>query len=182
LIGRLLTIAKLDMSAPQVPMMDLDLADVLSQVVRNAEFESKEPHGAIRLTSAGNCIVRGNAELLHSGIENVIRNAIRYTDSGTSVEICLEPESSSSGTKIRLAVRDYGPGVPEAELENIFQPFYRLADARDRQSGGTGLGLAIADRVVRIHGGTIRAENATPRGLRIEIVLPQSSLRESRTA
>ncbi|MGC2638590.1 MAG: ATP-binding protein [Acidobacteriaceae bacterium] len=182
LIGRLLTIAKLDMSAPQVAMMDLDLADVLSQVARNAEFESKEPRGAIRLTSAGNCFVRGNAELLHSAIENVIRNAIRYTESGTSVEVCLEPESSSSGTKIRLAVRDYGPGVPEAELENIFQPFYRLADARDRQSGGTGLGLAIADRVVRIHGGTIRAENAAPRGLRIEIVLPQSSLRESRTA
>ena len=79
LIGRLLTIAKLDMSAPQVPMMDLDLAEVVSQVARNAAFESKEPNDAIRLTSAGQCIVRGNAELLHSAIENVIRNAIRYT-------------------------------------------------------------------------------------------------------
>jgi two-component system sensor histidine kinase CpxA len=182
LIGRLLTIAKLDMSAPQVPMMDLDLADVLSQVARNAEFESKEPHGAIKLTSAANCIVRGNAELLHSAIENVIRNAIRYTDGGTSVEIRMEPRSSSSGAKIRILVRDYGPGVPESELKNIFQPFYRITDARDRQSGGTGLGLAIADRVVRIHGGMIRAENAAPRGLRVEIVLPQSSVRESSSA
>ena len=172
LIGRLLTIAKLDMSAPQVPMVDLDLGDVLSQVVRNAEFESKEPQGVIRLTAAGKFIVRGNAELLHSAIENVIRNAIRYTESGTSIEVSMEGESSSSG--VRLVVRDYGPGVPESELKNIFQPFYRLADARDRQSGGTGLGLAIADRVVRIHGGTIRAENAEPRGLRVEIVLPQS--------
>ena len=83
MIGRLLTIAKLDISAPQVPMMDLDLADVLSQVARNAQFESKEPDGAIRLSSAGECIVRGNAELLHSAIENVIRNAIRYTETGT---------------------------------------------------------------------------------------------------
>jgi two-component system, OmpR family, sensor histidine kinase CpxA len=182
LIGRLLTIAKLDMSAPQVPMADLDLADVLSQVARNAEFESREPKGAIQLTSSANCIVRGNAELLHSAIENVIRNAIRYTDSGTSVEVRMQPESSSSGTKVRLVVRDYGPGVPESELQKIFQPFYRITDARDRQSGGTGLGLAIADRVVRIHGGTIRAENAAPRGLRIEIVLPQSSVRESSRA
>jgi two-component system sensor histidine kinase CpxA len=182
LIGRLLTIAKLDMSAPQAPMTDLDLADVLSQVARNAEFESKEPKGAIKLTSAGSCSVRGNAELLQSAIENVIRNAIRYTDSGTSVEVRMEPEGSSSGAKIRLVVRDYGPGVPESELENIFQPFYRLTDARDRQSGGTGLGLAIADRVVRIHGGTIRAENAAPHGLRIEIVLPRSPVRESGTA
>ncbi|MGA8531197.1 MAG: ATP-binding protein, partial [Acidobacteriaceae bacterium] len=182
LIGRLLTIAKLDMSAPRVPMMELDLEEVLSQVVRNAEFESKEPTGAIRFTSAGNCVVLGNAELLHSAIENVIRNAIRYTESGTSVEVRMEPENSSSGAKVRLVVRDYGPGVPESELKNIFQPFYRLTDARDRQSGGTGLGLAIADRVVRIHGGTIRAENATPRGLRIEIVLPQASVQESGTA
>lgn len=182
LIGRLLTIAKLDMSAPEVPMADLDLKDILSQIVRNAEFESKEPKGAIQLTSTGSCMVRGNAELLHSAIENVIRNAIRYTGSGTSVEVRLEPESSSSGTKIRLVVRDHGPGVPESELKNIFQPFYRITGARDRQSGGAGLGLAIAERVVRIHGGTICAENAAPRGLRIEIALPQSSLRESGTA
>ena len=162
--------------------MDLDLADVLSRVARNAQFESKEPDGAIRFTSAGEFIVRGNAELLHSALENVIRNAIRHTGCGTSVEVSMEREDSSIGAKIRLVVRGYGPGVPESELKNIFQPFYRLADARDRQSGGTGLGLAIADRVVRIHGGTIRAENALPRGLRIEIVLPQSSVRESGTA
>jgi two-component system sensor histidine kinase CpxA len=86
----------------------------------------------------------------------------------------MEAEGASSGAKIRLVIRDFGPGVPESELKNIFQPFYRLADARDRQSGGTGLGLAIAERVVRIHGGTIRAENAEPRGLRVEIVLPRS--------
>jgi two-component system sensor histidine kinase CpxA len=182
MIGRLLTIAKLDMPAPQVPMMDLDLADVLSQVARHAQFESKEPDGGISFASAGKFIVRGNAELLHSALENVMRNAIRYTGSGTLVEVSMERENSSSGTKIRLVVRDYGPGVPESELKNIFQPFYRLTDARDRQSGGTGLGLAIADRVVRIHGGTIRAENVSPRGLKIEIVLPQSSVFESSAA
>jgi two-component system, OmpR family, sensor histidine kinase CpxA len=94
MIGRLLTIAKLDISAPQVPMMDLDLAEVLSQVARHAQFESKEPDGSIRFTSAGECIVRGNAELLHSAIENVVRNAIRYTESGTLVEVSMERENS----------------------------------------------------------------------------------------
>jgi two-component system sensor histidine kinase CpxA len=127
-------------------------------------------------------MVWGSAELLHSAIENVIRNAIRYTENGTSVEVRVECESSSSGARVRVVVRDYGPGVPESELTNIFQPFYRVTGARDRQSGGTGLGLAIADRVVRIHGGTIRAENAAPRGLRIEIVLPRSSMLKSGTA
>jgi two-component system, OmpR family, sensor histidine kinase CpxA len=179
MIGRLLTIAKLDISAPQVPMMDVDLADLLSQIARNAEFESREANGGIRLTASGPCIVRGSAELLHSAIENVVRNAIRYTGSGTSVEVRLACENSSRGARVRLVVRDYGPGVPESELKNIFQPFYRVTGARDRQSGGAGLGLAIAERVVRIHGGTIHAENAPPHGLNIEIDLPQALARNA---
>jgi two-component system sensor histidine kinase CpxA len=179
MIGRLLTIAKLDISAPQVPMADFDLAELLSQIARNAQFECQDPNGGIRLTSSGQCIVLGSAELLHSAIENVVRNAMRYTESRTCVEICVEGDSSAG---VRVAVRDYGPGIPESELKNIFQPFYRVADARDRQSGGAGLGLAIADRVVRLHGGTIRAENIAPCGLRIEIVLPQSPALKSNTA
>ena len=182
MIGRLLTIAKLDISAKQVPMMDVDLADLLAQITRNADFESQEPNGGITLTMSGHCIVRGSAELLHSAIENVVRNAIRYTEGGTPVEVHMACDSSSGGSSVLLLVRDYGPGVPESELENIFQPFYRVTGARDRQSGGTGLGLAIAERVVRIHGGRIRAENAVPHGLKIEIVLPQSSVRERSTA
>jgi two-component system sensor histidine kinase CpxA len=172
MIGRLLTIAKLDISASQVPMTEVDLADLLSQISRNAEFESREPNGGIRLILSGQCTVLGSAELLHSAIENVVRNAIRYTESGTSVEVRLN--SDKSETKASLVVRDYGPGVPESELQNIFQPFYRVTGARDRQSGGTGLGLAIAERVIRVHGGTIRAENAAPRGLMIKISLPRS--------
>ena len=159
MIGRLLTIAKLDISPTQVPMMEVDLADLVSQIAHNAEFESREPDGGIGLTLSGQCVVWGSAELLHSAIENVVRNAARYTESGTSVEVRMECETLSGAPSVRLTVRDYGPGVPESELRNIFQPFYRVAAARDRQSGGTGLGLAIADRVVRIHGGTIRAEN-----------------------
>lgn len=182
MIGRLLTIAKLDISAPQVPVTDVDLADLLAQITRNADFESQEPNGGITLTMSGHCIVRGSAELLHSAIENVVRNAIRYTEVGTPVEVHMECDSSSGGSSVLLLVRDYGPGVPESELENIFQPFYRVTGARDRQSGGTGLGLAIAERVVRLHGGRIRAKNAVPRGLKIEIVLPQSSVRERSTA
>jgi two-component system sensor histidine kinase CpxA len=181
MIGRLLTIAKLEMSAPEVPMSDVDLADLLSQIVRNAKFESREPNGGIDLSESGQCMVWGSAELLHSAIENVVRNAVRYTEKGSFVEVCVKCESLSGIPSVRLIVRDYGTGVPERELKNIFLPFYRVADARDRQSGGTGLGLAIADRVVRLHGGTIRAENAAPRGLRIEVVLPQSSGVKSNT-
>jgi two-component system OmpR family sensor kinase len=73
---------------------------------------------------------------------------------------------------VHIQIRDHGPGLPESELINIFRPFYRVASARDRQSGGTGLGLAIADRVVRSHSGTIQARNLEPPGLLVEILLP----------
>jgi two-component system sensor histidine kinase CpxA len=172
MIGRLLTLARLDTSAAPIPMMPLDLTKLVSEVVRDADFESLERNGGVRVVSNGQHFVRGNAELLHSAIENVVRNAVRYTQSGTPVDVVLECATRSNASFARLTVRDYGSGVPESELTNIFQPFYRVADARDRQSGGVGLGLAIADRVIRIHGGTIRAENAELQGLQVEILLP----------
>jgi two-component system sensor histidine kinase CpxA len=124
----------------------------------------------VRFTAQEQILVQGNAELLHSAIENIVRNAINYGGLDGPVDVTLERHVQDASS-VRLIVRDCGPGVPEAELVNIFQPFYRVTDARDRQSGGTGLGLAIADRVVRIHGGTIRADNAEPHGLRVEIAL-----------
>jgi two-component system sensor histidine kinase CpxA len=173
MIGRLLTIAKLDVSARQVPMGRVDLTELLSQIVRDASFESHALQGGVRLTAQGQCFVRGNAELLHSAIENVVRNGIHYTGPGTPVEVFLQVEHRSNGSFARIAIRDHGSGLPESELANIFRPFYRVADARDRQSGGAGLGLAIADRVIRTHGGTIQAQNATPSGLQVEILLPE---------
>ncbi|HMG87780.1 MAG TPA: ATP-binding protein [Terracidiphilus sp.] len=176
MIGRLLTIAKLDVSARQVPMVQLDLTDLVSQIVRDANFEARVLDRGVQFTAEGPYFVRGNAELLHGAIENVVRNAIHYTDPGTSVEVTMEFMRQPKEAFVRIAIRDYGPGLPESELVNIFRPFYRVADARDRQSGGTGLGLAIADRVIRTHGGTIGAQNATPPGLLVEILLPECGI------
>jgi signal transduction histidine kinase len=106
-------------------------------------------------------------ELLRSAIENVIRNAVRYTAEGTTVEVALRWRMDTAV----LTVRDHGPGVPVAELHQIFQPFYRVSEARERASGGVGLGLSIADRTVKLHGGAIRAENLKD-GLIITIELP----------
>jgi two-component system, OmpR family, sensor histidine kinase CpxA len=172
MIGRMLTVAKLDTTSAPVQMACIDLGDLVSQVVRSAEFEMRERDNAVKLTVRGRCFVHGSAELLRSAIENVIRNAVRYTTPDASVDIHLERLEKSDGSFILLSVRDYGVGVPESELPNIFRPFYRVANDRDRKSGGAGLGLAIADRVVRVHGGTIRAHNRTPRGLQVDIGLP----------
>jgi len=94
---------------------------------------------------------------------------VRFTTPGTGVAAHIE----TRGSEIVISVQDQGPGVPAAELERIFEPFYRVAASRDRSSGGTGLGLAIAARVVALHAGRITARNAAEGGLTIEISLPR---------
>ena len=80
---------------------------------------------------------------------------------------------TTDGAKhVRICVCDARPGVPDSELENIFRPFYCVDQARDHSIGGTGLGLAIAHRILRLHHGTIRAKNGSPKGLVVEMLLP----------
>ncbi|MGI8410259.1 MAG: ATP-binding protein, partial [Pyrinomonadaceae bacterium] len=110
--------------------------------------------------------VLGSEALLQSAIENVLRNAVSYTKEGTTVEVALITNHS----KVNLQIRDYGNGVPEDELNNLFRPFYRVGEARERRTGGIGLGLAIAEQAIRAHKGTISARN-TQDGLLVEIRL-----------
>jgi two-component system sensor histidine kinase CpxA len=102
----------------------------------------------------------------------VVRNAARYTAEDTEVEINLVCEENNGESRAVINVRDYGAGVPEEAIDKIFRPFYRVEDARDRQTGGSGLGLAIAARAVRLHGGTIAAANAPGGGLIVEMKFP----------
>jgi two-component system sensor histidine kinase CpxA len=111
--------------------------------------------------------MHGDREVLRRAVENVVRNAIRYTPDGTSVEIHLDATAAAA----RIGVRDYGPGVPDEALPKIFQPFFRVDDSRHTATGGVGLGLAIASRAIGLHHGKLWAENAHP-GLNVWIELP----------
>jgi signal transduction histidine kinase len=173
LIGRLLTLARLEDGEQRVPPTPVFLDEVVLNVTEDAEFEAQARHCHVRSDiPAGVWEVRGEASLLHSAIENVVRNAIRYTREGTSVEIHLERSQNSSGAEAVVSVSDCGSGVPPDALEKLFQPFYRLDDDRGRQTGGVGLGLAITERAVRFHGGRVAAFNRAEGGLRVEIHLP----------
>jgi signal transduction histidine kinase len=97
----------------------------------------------------------------------VLRNAIRYSPEHSTIDVSISEDSSSAN----IAVRDYGPGVPDDALTRIFDPFFRVEEARDAMSGGSGLGLSIAKQAVQVHHGTIVAENASP-GLRVQITIP----------
>jgi two-component system sensor histidine kinase CpxA len=111
--------------------------------------------------------VQGDRELLRRAIENVLRNAIRFSPEKSNIDVNLAEGNSGAS----IIVRDYGPGVPDELLHQIFEPFFRVEQAREEESGGIGLGLSIAKRSIRLHRGTIIAENAEP-GLRVGITIP----------
>ena len=166
LISRLLTLAKLESGADSIEMARIDLAELVRDVAADADFEARARDRFVEVSAAEPCTVMGSEELLRSAIENVLRNAVRYTPERTVVGVSL---SASNGHAI-LQVTDHGGGVPDEELANLFRPFYRVGEARERTTGGTGLGLAIAERAVKAHKGNITARN-TNGGLSIEIEL-----------
>lgn len=172
LIGRLLTLARLEGGEDGMPKSDIPLQDLVREVAQDADFEAQSRNCRVSYVVGADCTVSGNPALLHSAIENVVRNATRYTREGTTVEISLEKVERMNGAEALLRVLDSGPGVPEESLDKLFRPFYRLDDARNRQTGGVGLGLSITERTVRLHGGSVTAANRPEGGLVVEIRLP----------
>jgi two-component system, OmpR family, sensor histidine kinase CpxA len=182
LIGRLLTVARLEGDEENIQKTTIDLNTVLAEIVKDANFEAQARNCKVEVSADGEYLVTGNPTLLHSAVENVVRNAIRYTREGTVVRVQLEPHDGRLGSEIVLRVIDSGPGVPEESLDKLFRPFYRIDDDRGRNTGGVGLGLAIADRAVRLHGGRVRACNRPEGGLVVEICLPAISARTADVA
>jgi two-component system sensor histidine kinase CpxA len=184
LIQRLLTISRLESGTDGLHKSIFSLRELVEQVAHDAEYET--PGRGCRVTVPGNTpdnppadaadefLVEADPDLLRSAVENVVRNATRYTAEGTTVEVRLERQRAAKGEGEEIIVRvlDSGPGVPDEALPKIFEPFYRLDDARNQQTGGAGLGLSIADRAIRLHGGQLRASNRKEGGLEVEIRIP----------
>jgi two-component system sensor histidine kinase CpxA len=175
LIGGLLTIARLDSGNDSRQKLPILLGEMIEGIAADADFEAQGRNCRVESTIKEDCLVAGVPLLLHSAIENVVRNAARYTREGSSVQIVLERGQGGAGPEAVIRIVDSGPGVPEEELDKLFRPFYRIDDARGRQTGGVGLGLAITERAVRIHGGTVKASNRPEGGLQIEIRVPAAA-------
>ena len=172
LIGRLLTLARLEGGEDGMRRTPIALDELVRDIAEDADFEAQTRQCRVRSVIQSDAMVFGNESLLHSAIENVVRNAMRHTCDGTDVEIRLTKEGVHGRDQAVVRVIDHGPGVPQESLDKLFRPFYRLDDARGRQTGGVGLGLAITDRAVRLHGGSVRAANRPEGGLMVEIRLP----------
>ena len=177
LIAQLVTLTLLESGHERLEKTKIPVA-LVPLVMSIADDAGYEASGAGRrvsvLSMEEDAVVNGSPEMLRSAIENVVRNAVRYTPSGSEVEITLRRTAKDGRPGAIIRVRDHGPGVPEAALAHLFKPFYRVADARERASGGTGVGLAITERAVHLHGGEVNASNAPDGGLVVEISLPLS--------
>lgn len=166
LVGELIQVTRAEGDPSGLTTEPVRLDELVRVIVDDVHIEADKRHLDLHLDSC-EADIEGSPELLRRAIENILRNAIRYSPEGSHVDVTLA--RSSDG--YRVTVRDFGSGVPADSLEHLFDPFYRVESDRGRNSGGVGLGLAIAKRAVELHHGTLKATNAAP-GLLVEIDLP----------
>jgi two-component system sensor histidine kinase CpxA len=170
LIGEILAFVKLESHAG-IQRHPTDIVDLIQNIVDDASLEAQTDAKQIRIEGFDRCVIEVDSSMIQSAIENVVRNALKYTAEGTAVELSVAAEAGC----LRIVIDDSGPGVPEDEIDKIFQPFYRVEGSKSTRSGSGGIGLAIAERSVRLHGGTIKAKNRAGGGLSVEISLPHVS-------
>jgi two-component system sensor histidine kinase CpxA len=171
IIGQMLQLSHLRAIEPTLPRVPVDLTTLLTEVVEDARIEANAVNKNVEWSPTMSVEIEGDHDLMRSAIENVLRNAVRFTKEGTAVEVAMSRE----GGDTRIVIEDHGPGVPENELARIFDPFHRVAESRDRDSGGTGLGLAITARIVNLYSGQVVARNRNGGGLSVEIRLPTAA-------
>lgn len=168
LVGELLTLARLEAGVNGRMDEVVDMAELLACIVDDSGFEADALGRRLEFRGDSIAAVQGNAETLRRAIENVVRNGLKHSPSGGTVEI--EAGADADGHQLCLAVTDRGPGVPPSELTTIFEPFFRGSGGKS--GDGHGLGLAIAKRIVEAHGGAIQARNRDGGGLGVDILLP----------
>jgi len=170
LIEGLLDVARAEADRGSLQVEWVDLESLLAEIVDQCALEAEEKNCEIEtdgLCHAGS--VAADSEILRRAIENVLRNSLCHTPEGTRIRISTAGDLHS----VTICIRDWGPGVPEPAIADIFRPFYRVETSWNRRTGGVGLGLAIAQRAVALHKGNIIAENCSP-GLQVKIRLPRN--------
>ena len=167
LVGEVLTLSRLEAGVTNSIKEEFDLTELLDSIVEDARFEASTKNVEVNYLECQETRINADAELIHRALENILRNAVKHTPPGLSIQV--EMDSSSNGRQVHLRISDQGPGVADEQLASIFEPFFR---GSGNSQMGFGLGLAIARRAVEIHGGSITARNQPEGGLQIEVVLP----------
>lgn len=177
-IDDLLTLARIE-SGEQTQGGDVVIADVFAAVSGRVGFESEEKAVTLDFeVEPSDLVVRGDRVQLTSGIGNLVDNAVKYSETGSTVSITAR----ATGDNVTITVADQGIGIPEADLDRIFERFYRVDRGRSRDTGGTGLGLAIVRHVLLNHRGSIRVESEEGVGTTFVVLLPGPRQEETANA
>lgn len=174
LISEILDLARLQGNDSNLLQKEkLPLKQQLQMWIEDAELEFAPKQLKIEW-QLPSYVVPLNADwlLIERAFDNLLRNAIRFSPEQGKLTIAVRHDQQSKPNKVEISVQDEGPGVPEQELESIFNPFAQIDFARDHAAGGYGLGLALVKRIVELHGGSVGACNQQP-GLRVSLLLPQ---------
>jgi two-component system sensor histidine kinase CpxA len=174
-IGQLLALARADSGVDDHERQPTDVTALVDEVIADADFEARAINRRVVGEAATPWVRSATPDLLRSAVENVVRNAVRHTGPGTTVQV----STKTTPATLTIVVRDHGPGIPIEELGELFRPF-RRGRASAATPGGMGLGLAIAERAMQRHGGSIRASNAADGGLVVELHLPAEEASASR--
>lgn len=145
-----------------------DLPELLTEIIEVNQVEADARQQTINLHTSSGIQIYADSRLLARAVENVLRNAIKYSPAASMINISLLQQAN----QLVLTIRDQGPGIAPEQLDAVFEPFYRVSNSRNSNTGGTGLGLAIVAQIVRQHGGQVRAENSPQGGLCITMHLP----------
>jgi signal transduction histidine kinase len=173
LVGEVLTLARLSSTGEKNDDMQvIDILDLVDNIVQDAAFEANEKNVKIAFNRDGEFVAMVNGELIYRAIENVIRNAVKYTAKGT----CVEVKASVTPEELEVRISDQGPGVQQKDLESIFRPF--TSSGASGTTSGYGLGLAITKTALQRHGGDVSATNKPEGGLSVTILLPKMAERE----
>ena len=171
LIDQVLTLLRLEQNEQGPAIEAYDLSQVLMQLTQDAQFEAQSKD-QVELNQPTQLTLIGQQELVSRAVENILRNALRFTPADGRVYLQVEEHKD----QVVIRIEDEGEGVPEDSLKRLFEPFYRVEASRNQQSGGYGIGMAIAEQAIRAQGGSIQASNRAVGGLCVEICLPKAGM------
>jgi signal transduction histidine kinase len=172
LMDQLLMLSRLEAGLSSAEREEVDLNQIVEEATADGNFEAQALGKSVNLSMTDAVhLQNADSHALRSAFENIIRNAIRFTQPGTDVQVTLEMDRNPKESFALVFVRDRGPGVPEESLQTIFRPFVQIMSGENHEKGN-GLGLAIASEAIRMHGGTISAANLPHGGLEISVRLP----------
>ena len=168
MINDVLCLSSLENSPQPLIFKTIDLNQLIQSIVEDEQYIANQKCIKIIVKDTPCCLLSLDEQLIHSAISNILSNAIKYSAEQSVINVNM----TLNATHLKLTIVDQGMGVPSADLEHLFKPFYRVSQSRERTTGGTGLGLAIARQAIIAHQGTICANNNANKGLIVTIKLP----------